>query len=167
MATRIRQASKSDLVPLTALARRTYADAFGHSMKPTDLAFHLKQNLAEACVARYLETDEILVAEDEGGLVGFVQVGKATRESYGELVNPGDLALRRLYVRSDKQNQGIGQRLLDASLGEGVTTFLDVWEDNLRARRFYERNRFQVVGKLEFRVESNEPTGFDLVMRRS
>jgi hypothetical protein len=38
----IREATLQDAAPLSALARQTYADAFGHSMSPSDLAAHLE-----------------------------------------------------------------------------------------------------------------------------
>jgi len=162
----IQIATVADIAALTALARKTYVDAFGHSMKPSDLVSHLERNLSEHCFSRYLETDQIHVAADGSDLVGFAQVGAATRQLYGDLVNKGDLALRRLYVREDLQGQGIGQRLLDRALPIDAICFLDVWEDNVRARKFYERNRFEVVSKRQFHVESGELTGFDLIMRR-
>jgi hypothetical protein len=42
----IRQATLHDVEALSALARQTYADAFGHSMSPADLAAHLAKHLS-------------------------------------------------------------------------------------------------------------------------
>jgi GNAT superfamily N-acetyltransferase len=49
--------------------------------------------------------------------------------------------LRALYVRRSHWGTGVGQRLLDEALGDEPAT-LRVFRDNLRARRFYVRNRF-------------------------
>jgi len=64
----------------------------------------------------------------------------------------GDLArLRALYVRREHWGTGMGQRLLDEALGDEPAT-LRVFRDNLRARRFYARNRFVPDGH-----EAEEP----------
>jgi len=41
----IRPAGRDDLAALSALARQTYADAFGHSFRAPDLAAHLQSGL--------------------------------------------------------------------------------------------------------------------------
>jgi len=44
--------------------------------------------------------------------------------------------------------------------------YLDVWEHNHGAQRFYRRYGFEVVGARSFEVESGAPTSLDLVMVR-
>jgi len=71
----IRAAGMDDVTALSALARRTYADAFGHSFSPSDLAAHLESNLAESYFRQAFDEDVFLLAETEGRLIGFVQFG--------------------------------------------------------------------------------------------
>ena len=58
-----------DVTALSALARRTYAEAFGHSFSPSDLAAHLESNLAESYFRQALEEDVFLLAETDGLLI--------------------------------------------------------------------------------------------------
>ncbi|GHA10012.1 hypothetical protein GCM10007989_00150 [Devosia pacifica] len=51
-------------------------------------------------------------------------------------------------------------------LADAKAIYLDVWEDNLAAQRFYARFGFSPIGKREFRVASGKVTGSDLIMRR-
>jgi hypothetical protein len=53
----IRAAGMDDVTALSALARQTYAHAFGHSFNPADLAAHLASNLAESCFRHALAED--------------------------------------------------------------------------------------------------------------
>jgi GNAT superfamily N-acetyltransferase len=56
-------------------------------------------------------------------------------------VEPG--VLDQLYVRPDRLGEGIGRRLLDVARDrspDGLTLY--TFQDNARARRFYERNGF-------------------------
>lgn len=165
----IRQAEKSDLQTLSALAVATYTDAFGHSFSPADLAAHLEKYLSPGSFARILEEDVVLVAERAGRLVGFVQFGDVHLDVAG--ASGDDQELRRLYVQTDLQNQGIGSLLLQAALDHprlkrAGRIFLDVWEHNHGARRFYERYGFRVIGAQHFQVESGAETSLDLIMVR-
>lgn len=168
---RIRKAEAADVGSLAELARRTYAEAFGHSLLPSDLAAHLKSKLSDACFEKYLMDDTFLLAEVDARLVGFLQVGAARPDPLYGPTSPSDAELRRVYVLSNYQNRGIGRRLIDTALTETDaktvrSIFLDVWEENSGARRLYESYGFTAIGKRLFRVESGAKTGFDVIMVR-
>lgn len=171
MGVRIRLAEAGDLRPLAELARRTYVDAFGYSLLPSDLAAHIESKLSDSCFERYLTDDTFVLAEHDAHLVGFLQIGAARSDPLCGPVLPGDVELRRIYVLSGYQNRGIGRRLIDAALQEPVAKtarhiFLDVWEENIGARKLYERYGFTVIGKQLFKVQSGAEAGFDLIMVR-
>jgi ribosomal protein S18 acetylase RimI-like enzyme len=166
----IRQATLADAETLSRLARQTYADAFGHSFTPDDLAAHLAQHLAPVNVAQMIADDIVLVAEDVNDLVGYAQIGQANLAEFA--VTKNDYELKRLYVRVDCQNRGIGGLLMDAALTHPhlhapKRIFLDVWEHNLGARRFYARHGFEVVSRRRFITESGAEGDFDLIMVRT
>ena len=104
-----------DVTALSALARQTYAEAFGHSFSPSDLAAHLESNLAEGYFRHALAEDVFLLAETEGRLIGFVQFGPLRIAVPAP--SPQDQELRRIYVEAGFQNQGIGRRLLEGCPG--------------------------------------------------
>ena len=143
--------------------------AFGHSFTPEDLAAHLANNLAPANIARFIAEDVVLVAEAGGRLVGFVQFGTAGPEYAPQ--SSRDQELRRLYVRAESQNQGAGTLLMQAALAHpqlrhAPAIYLDVWEHNQGAQRFYRRHGFEVIGTRQFEVESGAETSLDLIMAR-
>ena len=163
----IRKATTHDLFTISALAMQTYTDAFGHSFSPVDLAAHLEKNLSPKNFERMLEEDTYLVAETDTHMLGFVQFGRGNLETDSSAT----LELRRLYVLADYQNKGIGTRLMNAALESpqvknAASIFLDVWEHNPGAQRFYARYGFVVTGKREFVVESGAETSCDLIMVR-
>jgi diamine N-acetyltransferase len=165
----IRLANDSDIGPLSQLAVETYTAAFGHSFEPADLVAHLEHHLSPQCIWRILREDRVLVAEVDGRLVGYVQFGDSDFDA--EAVNSGDQELRRLYVLPAYQNQGIGAHLMEAALDHPTIRaasriFLDVWEHNPGAQRFYARHGFKVIGRRQFVVESGAETSDDLLMVR-
>lgn len=162
-------ATHSDANTLAALARATYAAAFGHSMAASDLAAHLERHLSQEQIERMLAADTFLVAEADERMIGFVQFGSA--DLAPELASDADQELRRLYVLAAFQNQNVGTRLMHAALEHprlqnAERIVLDVWEHNHGARRFYERHGFAVIGEQSFVVESGAETSRDLIMVR-
>jgi ribosomal protein S18 acetylase RimI-like enzyme len=94
-------------------------------------------------VIRQSQTDEaaghrILVAEAEGEFVGFASSG-APRDD--DPVRP--LQLYVLNVVAPQYGTGLGQRLLEAAIGE-EPAYLWVAEANSRAKRFYEKHGFRL-----------------------
>jgi len=165
----IRPAGTKDLAALMAFAHRTYADAFGHSFSPEDLAAHLQGNLAEGYFHQALAEDVFLLAESEGRLIGFVQFGPVRIPAAA--AGPEDRELRRIYVLAEFQNRGTGSRLMDAALSHpGLDAardiYLDVWEKNDKARRLYERYGFTVIGAHGLSTASGIAHDQDLIMVR-
>lgn len=76
---------------------------------------------------------------------GFVVAGPS-REVDGRPAAARGAELRGLYVTAAQLGSGLGQRLLDAALPDGQPAELWVFERNVRARAFYQRNGFHADG---------------------
>ncbi len=165
----IRQAQKNDVSMLTHLARQTYADTFGDSMEPVELAAHLEANLSESHIELFVVDDVVLIAEFEGQMIGFVHFSDINIPV--ETPTSQSKELQRLYVRRDFQNRGIGSSLMDAALAhpllkEAEYIYLDVWEHNSGAQRLYKRYGFEVIGERRFTLPSGLEGDFDYIMVR-
>jgi diamine N-acetyltransferase len=162
----IRPARPSDVHALSELATRTWSDAFGDGISPEDEAAELEETRSEAYFASALRSKTILVAEEDGALLGYVQFGDVGIPEVQ--VQPGDQALQRLYVEAALQGRGLGRRLMEAALrhprlSEARRIFLQVWGKNDRAVRLYESLGFQKVGTTTFTIGSEVME--DLVMQ--
>jgi ribosomal protein S18 acetylase RimI-like enzyme len=164
----VRQAGPQDLAALSKLARETFRAAFGPSFNASDLALLLEETRSEAYFRKTLHADTVLVALDEGTIVGYVQLSNVTIQV--ESATDRDQQLSALYVDSAYQGKGIGKLLMDAALDhprfrEARNIYLDVWEDNVKARELYKRFGFEVIGTCDLVVDSRV-VGHDLVMVR-
>ncbi|WP_211878695.1 GNAT family N-acetyltransferase [Pseudarthrobacter albicanus] len=83
------------------------------------------------------------VAEVDGSVVGFSGTRLVSLDD-----SPGEIELWGIYLLKDHHGSGLGQQLLDASLGDSPA-MLWVAEANTRARSFYRRNGFEVDGAQE------------------
>lgn len=107
------------------------------------------------------------VAERGERVVGFCQLlwGDAARESY---VGDRDALLHSLYVHPDHWGNGVGTVLWEATRS-GVPAdcdrvVLSVLPNNERAKEFYRRRGFGIVGESEYAV-GNATYGVDLMAR--
>lgn len=83
-----------------------------------------------------------LVAEDDGGLVGFVSFGVPRLDD-----PPAPAEVYAVYAVPSAWGTGLGARLLDEALDRvGGSAYLWVLRDNPRARRFYEKAGFVFDG---------------------
>jgi ribosomal protein S18 acetylase RimI-like enzyme len=99
--------------------------------------------------SKFREWDWGLVVDDDGVPVGFIAV--AGRH------------LDQLFVDPCYQSRGIGAHLLEAACARnpGIAT-LHVFEQNIRAREFYERHGFREVG----RFLNEQERAIELIYRR-
>jgi len=93
---------------------------------------HAVDEIATWYAGKFADWDYARVVTRDGEVVAYLAATKG-------LVD-------QLFVSPDVQGQGIGRRLLEAYLARGVRPVtLEVFEDNLPARRFYEAFGFRKV----------------------
>lgn len=161
-----RDAKPADAANLRALFAESFTDTFGHLYRPADLEQFLDGNSEAKWVSFLTDPDcAIRVAELDGELVGFAEL--APKKLPYQSPEPA-IELRRLYLRKTAHGTGIAQRLMEWVLEEAPRRgarelVLSVFVDNHRARRFYQRYGFEVVGKFDFMVGSHADE--DLILR--
>jgi ribosomal protein S18 acetylase RimI-like enzyme len=144
----IRKVNKTDIPALSALATKTFVDAFGHTFTPHKLAERLKGR-SESYFVEVIKNDTILIAEEKDRLIGYVQFGPVEMELDVE-TSKQDQELKKLYVLSNYQRRGIGKLLIDTALAtpqlaKAKNIYLDVWYKNKGAQRLYESFGFKVL----------------------
>jgi ribosomal protein S18 acetylase RimI-like enzyme len=161
-----RTATCADAAALAELGARTFTDTFGHLYQPGDLEIFL-QNHSPDNWDRELNDRafEVLVAELDGALVGYVKLGPPHLpfEPRGEAAE-----LRQLYVVEEVKGQGVADELIRwvierARDKRADNLYLSVFTENHRARRFYERYGFEPEGTYAFMVGTHADE--DIVMR--
>lgn len=166
----IRLATARDAGALTALGRRTFIDTFAADNTPEDMAAFLDGAYAEAIQARELADPALtyFVAERDGQLVAFslLRTGNANRH----VADPTAIEVQRFYVDAACHGTGLAHQLMDITVDEARrrgarSVWLGVFEKNVRAIRFYEKQGFRRVGTQVFTVGTDDQT--DAVMQRT
>jgi GNAT superfamily N-acetyltransferase len=137
MTVEVRPAHSEDAHGIAEVHVRAWQEAYPH-LVPIEILARLSVDQRELRWTQILDRGDldVAVATNDGMIVGF-----ATASANGDPDQPRDRELESLYLLAARYGSGLGQRLLDAVLGD-APAFLWVADDNPRARAFYARNGF-------------------------
>jgi ribosomal protein S18 acetylase RimI-like enzyme len=165
----LHRVQKADLLALQEISRQTFLDTFAEVNTKEDMSQYLEVNLSLDQLAEELNnpSTSFYFVKSNNEILAYLKLNEAKAQT--EKREVPSMEIERIYVRSEFQNRGVGQFLLDFSVEltkvkQLKLIWLGVWEHNVRAIRFYERNRFQFFGKHSFILGSDEQT--DLLMER-
>lgn len=154
----ITQAKMKDATVLALLGQLTYAQSHGHFIPDkTDLSKYIDNAFSVAKIREDLNTNHnlfyLLYVDDLP--IGYAKlVLNAKHESISQTNN---CRLERIYILNEFIRLKLGQQFLNFLFEKArtlglETMWLSVYIKNFRAIRFYERNVFKAVGKLNFLV---------------
>jgi len=154
---------------LLLLSRKTFYDAFEHLNNKDDfeaytsVAFTYDKLLSE--VENQHSQFYFALIDDEK--VGYIKLNYSSAQT--EFKDENAMEIERIYVLASQQGKKIGNQLLDFAINKAIDEklqyiWLGVWEHNLAAQRFYERNGFKAFGSHKFLVGSDEQT--DILMKK-
>ncbi len=158
MTWRLRRATLGDSPGLSLVASAAFLDAYAGVLNGADIIGHCARNNNHAVFETWLSDPQTVVtlAEYEPGHapIGYTVL---TSPDFPIDTDAADIELRRIYTLKQFHGGGVGQGLLrqacdDAKAGGHMRMLLGVWAKNVRARRFYERAGFEVVGSRSFAV---------------
>ncbi|WP_306892440.1 GNAT family N-acetyltransferase [Agromyces albus] len=147
----IRPASSADAEALADLAAETFPLACPPHTTPEAIAAFIAEHFTVARFGEYLadERRAILVAEDDGRLVGYSMLitgEPGDADAAAALTVRPVVELSKFYTRALAHGTGVAAPLMSATLAAAAAAtgaravWLGVNEENARAIRFYERS---------------------------
>lgn len=138
------------------VSAETFYEAYASTADPANIALHIAREFGERQQRGELEdpdTTVLAAREPSGDWAGFTTL-HAHRSADG-VVAERPIEIVRFYVRGRWHGRGAAKRLMDAALRFAAarghdTLWLQVWEENNRARRFYEKCGLREVGTKPF-----------------
>ena len=161
----MRNCTTQDVQTLKELATQAFCETFAPLNTPENMDAYLKEAYQLPKLLRELEDGDqtFFFAYADGVLAGYLKVNEAPAQS--EINDPKALEVERIYVLKRFYGTGVGQILMDKAIEiarerRKEYLFLGVWEFNLRARRFYEKNGFYRIGEHTFVMGDDPQTDF-------
>ena len=158
MTWRLRLAGPGDAPALSLVASATFLDTYATVLSGADIVAHCTTKNSTAVFETWLADPATIVtlAKHEPG---HAPIGYTVLTAPDFPIEPGlaDIEFRRIYLLKQAQGTGLGAALMmraleDASVAGRTRVLLGVWDKNTRARAFYERHGFKVIGARQFTV---------------
>ncbi|MCJ0741130.1 GNAT family N-acetyltransferase [Pedobacter montanisoli] len=165
----IRQASINDLELLQEIGRQTFSETFSAENSAENMTKYLEESFAANKLGAELNNKDsyFYFAVFDHRVIGYLKLN--TGQSQTEAQVDKALEIERIYVLQEFHGKKVGQLLYDkamevASQINASYVWLGVWEQNLRALKFYMKNGFVEFDKHIFRLGNEKQT--DLMMKK-
>jgi GNAT superfamily N-acetyltransferase len=166
----IRSAGLDDAGLICVLGTTTFYEAYHEQDQPAALASYILESFSPDQVRGEMETpgSEFLIIFLDEKAVGYAKL-REDPPAPG-VTSENAVELQRFYAVERVWGKGVGEALLnyvlDAARQKGFDTlWLGVWEENMRGRRFYEKQGFTATaGRLEFVYDAG--VGINIVMEK-
>lgn len=157
----LRLATPDDALCLGVLGLQVFLDTYATGgIRPT-LAREVLSQFSTQAMGRLLQRPDgwLCVAELDGHLVGFAQMGLGVPQALVVATQPAEL--ERLYVQEPFTRQGLGSALIrrceQAAAGHGADVlWLSPWVHNTRARAFYAHHGYADLGSAWYTFEHEQ-----------
>lgn len=161
----IRKANFADLNSLVEMARIAFVQAFTEGNKIENLNAYLEEAFTEEQFTEEMESPAsvFFLLEVDGELAGYAKVNFVPAQT--DLYDNSSLEVARLYLLEEYVGLGLGKILLNhtinfAKLNKKKYLWLGVWEKNVRAIKFYEKNGLNVFSSHLFPFGDEVQTDF-------
>lgn len=166
----LQEARLVDAPILQKLGAQTFYDTYA----PFNTEEDMEKYIAEKFSIDYLRTELSkstslnFIAWDGETVIGYLKINYGNAQTDLRLLD--SLEIERLFVIPTYHGKQVGIMLLEKAISlaqtlHKKTIWLNVWEKNARAIRFYEKNGFQEYTKLLFKLGNNVQT--DVLMKRT
>ena len=151
----IRKVQLQEVDLLRQISIRCFEETFAADNDPNDMAQYLEKEFNVSKLAAELHNPDstFFFAMEADQICGYLKLNTGNAQT--EKMPSGYLEVERIYVLKEWHGTGVGKQLLQKAFEfkeahSLAYLWLGVWEHNLKAIRFYERNGFEVFGSHDF-----------------
>ena len=160
----LRRASIEDAPALSLVAGTTFLETFAALLLGPDIVAHCATNSAVAkFVGWTADRGYVATLAEHAETAAPIGYTLLTPPDFPIATNPGDIELKRIYTLQLTHGTGLGPALMERALADAAALgrtriLLGVHPGNTRARAFYERHGFRVIGQRVFQVGAQRIT---------
>jgi ribosomal protein S18 acetylase RimI-like enzyme len=165
----IQKVQIADVETLLSFSKKTFYEFFAHLNDPANMEAYSVVAFTLGSILEQINNpfSEFYFALYEDDIVGYIKLN--FNDAQTEFKHKNALEVERIYVSGDYHGKYIGKQLLDFAINIALSkqfdyVWLGVWEHNYKARGFYERYGFEVIGSHEFLLGDDNQT--DLLMKK-
>jgi len=151
----LRKVTLHDLKQLRDIGIQTFSETFNKDNDSNDMQSYLDDKFSSEHLTKEINNpeSEFYFAELEQQKIGYLKVN--TGKAQSENLLDESLEIERIYVLKEFHGNGFGKLLFDKALEVSRQSsfkrlWLGVWEHNLKAIKFYQRQGFEKFAEHEF-----------------
>ncbi|WP_116789632.1 GNAT family N-acetyltransferase [Flavobacterium psychrotrophum] len=163
------KATLADVDAVRQIGRETFSETFSERNDEAEMNAYLERSFGKEKITAELSNPEsfFFIAREGNVMVGYLKLNFGSAQT--ELQESTSVEIERIYVKSAYHGKKVGQLLYNKALevalaGNKTSLWLGVWEENIRAIKFYQKNGFVAFDTHIFKVGNDEQT--DLMMRK-
>lgn len=156
---RLKRATAADAAALSLVASACFLETFAGRLEGPDIVAHCAKANHQDAFRDWTDAagSRVVIAEIASGGAPIGYSVLATPDLPAINIHLDDIELRRIYTLSRMHGTGLGpalmaQALLDARALGRQRVLLGVYAGNERARAFYEKQGFEIVGERQYQV---------------
>ncbi|MEP1095670.1 MAG: GNAT family N-acetyltransferase [Cyclobacteriaceae bacterium] len=164
----IREVKNSEIEELLNIGKITFTESFGAQNTKSNFDQYMSKNFTLSKISEEISNPEsqFYFAMLSEKIVGYLKVNVGEAQTEDKLESA--LEIERIYVSAEHQGKRIGQVLFDKALDLAKSQnlkwiWLGVWDQNVDAIRFYERNGFVKFADHPFKLGDEHQT--DILMK--
>lgn len=155
--TTIVRATETDVHLLSVIGTQTILESHGHSASPEDMQHYVGKNMSEEAFTEELSNTDNLyyIIYSDNEPVGYAKI--VLNEPNPNVAAQNVTKLGRIYILKKFLGQPFGKELFDyiqniSKQHDQAGMWLNVWIENHRAFKFYQKQGFKIVGSYDFVV---------------
>jgi ribosomal protein S18 acetylase RimI-like enzyme len=159
----IKEFSLKDIEKIRYIGERTFYETFYNENTKEDMENYLKENFSYEQLESEIKNNasRFYIVENNEELVAYMKLNFDKAQT--ETGHDNTIEIQRIYVLQKYKNKHIGKRLIQKVLEIGKSNnlnyiWLGVWEYNIDAIKFYEKQGFEKFDTHVFKLGEDEQT---------
>ena len=161
----IKECSMQDIEKIKSISEKTFYETFSSENTKEDMENYLKENFSYEQIESEVKNNasKFYIVEHDKEAVAYMKLNFDKAQT--EKDHHNTLEVQRIYVLQEYKGNRIGKRLIEKAIEIGRDNqlnyiWLGVWENNMNAIKFYEKQGFEKFSTHVFKLGEDEQTDY-------
>jgi ribosomal protein S18 acetylase RimI-like enzyme len=159
----IKECSLGDIEKIKYISEKTFYETFSNENTKEDMENYLKENFSYGQVESEIKNNgsRFYIVQNNEEVVAYMKLNFDKAQT--EIGHNNTLEVQRIYVLQEYRSKSIGKMLRKKAIEIGKNNnlnyiWLGVWEQNINAIKFYEKQGFEKFDTHIFKLGEDEQT---------
>jgi len=159
----IKECSLEDIEKIKYISEKTFCETFSDENTKEDMENYLEENFSYERLESEIKNNgsRFYIVENNDEVVAYMKLNFDKAQT--EKGHDNTLEVQRIYILQEYKSKHIGKRLIQKTIEIGRNNnlnyiWLGVWEHNINAIKFYEKQGFKKIDTHIFKLGEDEQT---------